>query len=140
MVLPTHSLISFIPGKNNSAIVSIKKDTDEDSFDALVDFFDTNFNRNGKNMQWFIKSSEADELCKAVDEIMQEMDQDESDDELIQEALARRFKSQSSGKRIEDEHVEDSEDEDVISLCRRVRHMYTLINDLAKRIQALEQK
>jgi hypothetical protein len=129
-MLPTHSLLTFIPAKSGQkALVHIKKEVDDDTYNLLVDFFDENFKRNGKASQWVIKASEAKDLCLEVEKIL---DEEESDDELIQEALARRFKSQSSGKHIDKETVDDSEDEDVISLSRRLRHIYTMLDKINK--------
>jgi len=129
-MLPTHSLLTFIPAKTGqNALVQIKKEVDDDTYNLLVDFFDENLKRNGKASQWIIKSNEAKDLCLEVEKIL---DEEESDDELIQEALARRFKSQSSGKHIEKETVDDSEDEDVISLSRRLRHIYTVLDKINK--------
>jgi hypothetical protein len=136
--LPTHSLVSFVMVNKSSsnAIVSIKKEVDDDTYDIIAEFFDDNLKRNSSKVsnQWLIKADEAHDICGEIDKLIEEADnrEDESDDELIQEALARRFHSESSGKVIEQESVDDSEDEDVISLSRRLRHLY-------KRIQQLER-
>lgn len=120
-------------------LAHIKKDVDDDTYRIIAQFLDENFKRNGKNPQWFVKASEANDLCQAVDDIINDIDQDESDDELIRETLARRFKSQSSGKVIEENNVEDSEDEDVVSLSRRIRFLYRVIDKLKGRIEELEK-
>lgn len=138
-MLPQHKILNFVASKQGSTVLAhIKKDVDDDTYRIISQFLDENFKRNGKNPQWFVKSNEADDLCQAVDDIINDIDQDESDDELIRETLARRFKSQSSGKTIEDEKLEDSEDEDVVSLSRRLRHMYRLVKQLEARIASLE--
>lgn len=140
-MLPQHNILSFVSSKQGvNVLVHIKKDVDDETYRVISQFLDENFKRNGKNPQWFVKSSEADDLCQAVDDIINDIDQDESDDELIRETLARRFKSQSSGKHIEDESLEDSEDECVISLSRRIRHLYKLTQQLQARIAQLEAR
>ena len=142
MVLPTHSAISFIPHKSGAhVLVTIKKDTDPEDADMLIEFLDENFKRNGKTSnQWIVKSDEVEDLVNAIDDVLSGANEDESDDELIQEALARRFKSQSSGKHIEEDNVNDSEDEDVISLCRRMRHLYKVIGALKQQVTTLQEQ
>lgn len=58
-----------------------------------------------------------------------------TDDEMIQKVLARRLKSESTQDEIQDENISDSENEDVLSLCRRIRHLYREINDLKQVIK-----
>lgn len=62
-----------------------------------------------------------------------------SDDELIQLALARKMKSESSQKEIDDEEIKDSDEEDAVSYSRRLRHVYKVLADYRKRIVQLEQ-
>lgn len=134
-MLPTHDIIVFNPTKSSGlSLVSVKKEVDDELFNILSSFFDDNFKRNGKNSQWFVKTEDAAALCHQIDKMVEDIDdeEDESDDELIQEALARRFKSESSGKVIEEHTLEDSEDEDVISLSRRIRHLYKVIDELKR--------
>ena len=61
-----------------------------------------------------------------------------SDDEMIQAVLARKMKSESSGKHIEEETVADSDEEDLVSACRRFRHIYAELGRLKARIAELE--
>jgi hypothetical protein len=56
-----------------------------------------------------------------------------TDDELIQKVLARRFMSSSDQQEIELETIEDSENEDVISLSRRLRYLYKQIKELKEK-------
>ena len=139
-MLPTHAHLTFVAGKSNgNAIVSIRKDVDDDTADVIEEFFDKHFKRNGKFLQWIIKADEAHDICVEVDRVIEEFDneEDESDDELIQEALKRRYKSKSTGKVIADEEVEDSDVEHVTSVCRRLRHIYAQHNVLLKMIMQL---
>lgn len=140
-MLPNHSILTFVSAKSSgNALVHIKKEVDDETYNIVSQFLDDNFKRNGKNAQWIIKADESDDLCSAVDDILNDMEQDGSDDELIQEALARRFKSESSGKHIEEDKVDDSEDEDVVSICRRLRHLYNLVKKQEARIADLEAR
>lgn len=141
-MLPSHPILSFVASKNkHTALVSIKKDVDKETYQVMCQFLDENFKRNGDNRQWLVKSEEVDELCNEVDNIVDQLDNpdEESDDELIQEALARRFKSESSLKSIDETEVNDSEDEDVISLCRRMRGLYRTIEGLKKEVEELKR-
>ena len=101
-MLPKHSILNFASLSKNSenALCSIRDDLDDDaSYGVLVGFMDDNFKRNKKDKEeWLVKIKEIDALCFEVEDIMKDLDneEDEEDDELIQEALARRFKSQSS--------------------------------------------
>jgi len=148
-MLPNHAYISFTNIKNSpNAIVSIRKETDDDTYECISEFFDDNFKRNGKHSQWLVKADEAHGICTEVDRLIEEMDneEDESDDELIQEALSRRYKTASEGKVDTRELVEDSEDEHIIGLSRRLRHIYAqlatitkALTDLTSRVEYLEQ-
>ena len=149
-MLPNHAYLHFTPAKNNgTAVVSVHKETDDDTFDILAEFLDTNFKRIGKSHQWALRADEAHELCAEVDKLLEDVDneEDESDDELIQEAIARRFKTSSEQKVDDREHVDDSEDEHIIGLSRRLRHIYaklkaqqTMIDELMSRIEYLETR
>ena len=143
-MFPEHDLVKFLPSKTapkGYCVLSLKADIPDDVFNYLGSFMEDNFKRVSKDVsQWYVKSDECEAILASIDENLEpEEDQEESDDELIQEALARRFKSESSGKSIVDDKVEDSEDEDVVSVSRRMRHLYTQIQDLTKRVGELER-
>ena len=61
-----------------------------------------------------------------------------TDDEMVQKVLARRLKSESTQDEIPEENISDSENEDVLSVCRRLRHMYREINSLKEEIKQLK--
>lgn len=63
-----------------------------------------------------------------------------TDDELIQKALTRRLMSESTQKEIDADRVDDSELEDVVSVCRRFRFLYREIKMLKQRIAELEKR
>jgi hypothetical protein len=88
-----------------------------------------------------IKSVDKKDNKKVDDEnedITDTSESSDTDDELIQKTLTRRLTSQSKGYEIDDDHVSDSEMEDVISLGRRFRAVYKVIKNLAKRLEKIE--
>jgi hypothetical protein len=146
-VLPTHSVLHFVtPNKPKfvSVFVQIKKEIDDETFEIISKFLDDNFKRAPKSkqiLQWTVDVNLANELCHEIDKIIQELnnEESESDDEFIQTALARRYKSQSEGKIIK-ENIDDSEAEEMIDICRRYRFMHQWIYELQERVSALEKQ
>lgn len=74
------------------------------------------------------------------DEEIEEVEEDEensesSDDELIQEVLQRRLKSESENLIIEEDKIDNSDDEDVISLSRRLRFIYKELQELKSNLK-----
>lgn len=74
------------------------------------------------------------------DRHVSEESDDDSEDELIQNVLARRVMSESSHKSITIEDIENSDDEDVVSYARRLRHIYTVIKNQRDKIAMLEEQ
>lgn len=64
----------------------------------------------------------------------------DTDDELIQSVLARRLMSESSRKCIEEEDVENSDLEDVVTSMRRFRHIYSELKKLRSKVADLENQ
>ena len=130
--------LQFVAVKDSSnSLVSLKKDLDETIEDILTDFLNHNFKRS--KSAWTVKTAEIKDICEEIENILaapessnSSEEEDEEDDELIQEVLKRRFKNESSGKVIEEDQIVDSEDEDVISLARRIRHLYAKLSDKKK--------
>lgn len=128
--------LQFVAVKDSSnSLVSLKKDLDETIEDILTDFLNHNFKRSKSS--WTVKTAEIKDICEEIEGILATPEsgtssEEEEDDELIQEVLKRRFKNESSGKVIEDDKIVDSEDEDVISLARRIRHLYAKLSDKKK--------
>lgn len=93
-----------------------------------------------------LTGDELRKLIKQLDEVVKSHETESSDessddeDETIQRVLARRIKSQSSQKSIEEENISDSENEDVISHSRRFRHLYSEIKSLKTKINSLIEK
>ena len=139
-----HSYLNFSTPKNipkGTTVVGIHKDIDDDLYELIAGFLDSNFDRIKKDTsQWFIKTEDIEQVCNAIDNYIDEQTEEESDDELIQEALKRKFKAESEGKVIEDDNVEDSEDECVLSLSRRFRHVLRELSDLKRRVIELEKQ
>jgi len=65
-----------------------------------------------------------------IEEENNEDDSESSDDELIQEVLQRRLKSESENLLIEEDNIQNSDDEDVISLSRRLRYVLKELDKL----------
>ena len=130
--------LQFVAVKDSSnSLVTLKKDLDETIEDILTDFLNHNFKRS--KSAWTVKTAEIKDICEEIENILaapessnSSDEEDEEDDELIQEVLKRRFKNESSGKVIEEDKIVDSEDEDVISLARRIRHLYAKLSDKKK--------
>ena len=130
--------LQFVAVKDSSnSLVTLKKDLDETIEDILTDFLNHNFKRS--KSAWTVKTAEIKDICEEIENILaapessnSSEEEDEEDDELIQEVLKRRFKNESSGKVIEEDKIVDSEDEDVISLARRIRHLYAKLSDKKK--------
>ena len=116
------------------SVLAIKKDVADEEFDCIKTFLDENLDRVKSDVrQWYIKTSDFDNICNAIDEYLEAELESESDDELIQEALARRLKSEAideKDKEIMDETIENSDDEDVKTLSKRLRHLYKVIGEL----------
>lgn len=86
------------------------------------------------------KRSRSRNRDESDDENRSGSDDESSDDELIRAVLARKMKSESSGKSIESETINDSDEEDCVSYSRRLRHIYSVIETLRTRISELEKK
>ena len=85
------------------------------------------------------KTDEKDESKEEEEDSSEESSESsDTDDELIQKTLSRRLTSESKGYEVDDDHVSDSEMEDVISLSRRFRAVYKVVKNLAKRIEKIE--
>lgn len=114
--------------------------------DELDDIINECGSRAKRSHRKYNSSKEkADEECVKSEESRNEEssdssdDSDDTDDEMIKVALARKIMSESSGKSIENDYVNDSNEEDVVSMCRRFRHVYSLLNKMNVRIKTLEQ-
>jgi hypothetical protein len=143
--LPTHPYLTF------------KEYAEDDHFYEiyLVELEDKDLEHNIRSMMnasldsekrekcrcWLLAKKDVTSFIEAVKEIEQEDDKSEdesdstTDDELIQKALARRMKSETSSTVIEDTNISDSEMEDVLSLSRRIRYLMRRISYLEKQLE-----
>ena len=113
-LLNSDLLTSFI-NEVDSVIEEIKKQIEEDSSSS--------------------SSSESSD-CNEEEEVNEITDEDKV---TIQEAFARKHQLKSRGDIIDDETIEESENEDVITMTRRIRFLLREIRSLKERVTLLEQ-
>jgi len=142
-----HPYIYIEPYNKKLCKVSLKKSSNE-----WQDFLDDALDYSKETKSWIIKVDEIAEFKNLLENINEEKlvkeeesssssseeDSDSTDDELIQKTLSRRLKSESRQLEIEEDTVEDSLDEDVISTSRRMRYVLKMLRDLRKRVEQLE--
>jgi hypothetical protein len=141
-----HPYIYIEPYNKKLCKVSLKKSSDE-----WQDFLDDALDYSKETKSWIIKNEEIKEFKNLLDNINEEKlskhdssssssseESDSTDDELIQKTLSRRLKSESKRLLIDEDDVEDSLDEDVISTSRRMRYVLKMLRDLRKRVEHLE--
>jgi len=121
----------------------LKVDLTKEASSTWESFLDESLEYSKEHKCWVLINTEFKdfiELIKNVEnkEEDSESDSDSSDDEMIQKTLSRRLKSESKELEIDENHVSDSELEDVLSVTRRIRGLYKRIRGLEKRIEKLE--
>lgn len=104
-------LKKFNPVKKNDGIIILKKFKNE-----VKEIYNE-----------YLSISNEDDIEHEENE---EDDSESSDDELIQEVLQRRLKSESENLFIEEDNIQNSDDEDVISLSRRLRYVLKELDNL----------
>jgi len=104
-------LKKFNPVKKNDGIIILKKFKNE-----VKEIYNE-----------YLTISNEDDI---EDENNEEDESESSDDELIQEVLQRRLKSESENLLIEEDNIQNSDDEDVISLSRRLRYVLKELDNL----------
>ena len=90
------------------------------------------YERRGNHRYHLLAKSDLNHFLTEIDNVEQgikddddeeeeelEDNEEDTDDELIQQALNRRLKSESTNSSIDEDHVSDSDMEDVISITRR---------------------
>jgi hypothetical protein len=92
-----------------------------------------------KNANYDKRREETDESEVSDSYSESETSDSDMDDEMIQKALARRLTSESKMLDDDREYISDSEMEDMISLCRRIRFLYKSIKSLNERVKQLEK-
>ena len=123
---------SFCFDNNNDDLDNKDKSTQE-SDDNKHKNEDHNHNKNEDHNH---NKNEDHNHNKDKEESSEESDDESStDDELIQKVLARRLMSESTQDIIDNDLIEDSENEDVISLSRRLRHLYKEFNSIKNQLK-----
>ncbi len=122
--------------------VVIDKKISKELYDFLDEFCSQGCKQGKKG--WLLKRVEADRFLSAVEtavfdfenpsEPESESSESDTDDECIQQVLARRLVSESTMDVIDDDNIEDSEMEDVVSLCRRTRGIYKVLRDIRENL------
>jgi hypothetical protein len=117
-------------------LVEIKDHVSKRLYDYIDDWCEENCRDSKKG--WLAKRTEQSDFLSAVEKAVKKFEtepekQDSSsdsdtDDESIQKVLCRRLKTHSKQDIINSTHISDSEEEDVISLCRRMRAIYKQLN------------
>jgi hypothetical protein len=135
-VFPKYNLYKLKNSNTLSNHSSFSFDDQEDSSDQKDNEQKSSLNSKDNNKD----DNKDDNKDNNKDDNKDEEDEDEeedtsTDDELIQKVLARRFMSESTQDIIDNSLIEDSENEDVISLCRRLRHIYKELNNIKNQVK-----
>jgi hypothetical protein len=121
-----------------------EEESDEDSIQKHTtnDYVSERSDNRKKHYSDNLETKEAREYSrdKRYEEDSEDDESSSEDDELIQTVLARRLKSESSQKSIQEEDIENSDNEDCISYSRRLRHIYDVIKKQREQISLLENK
>lgn len=105
------------------------------SFDDQDDTSSLHEQENSSKDEQKSHNSSKDQQKSKENKEEEEEEDTSTDDELIQKVLARRFMSESTQDTIDNSLIEDSENEDVISLCRRLRHIYKELNNIKNQVK-----
>lgn len=101
---------------------------------------------------YFLKKKEINEFLGAIADVLrdfnngkdssssEESDEESTDDEMIQKALARRFKYKSSLTEIEEGNISESQTEESVSLSRRLRAIYRRLATIEARLARIEKQ
>jgi hypothetical protein len=118
-----------------------------DASDKWMSFLDDALEYDSDNRCWIVNTDEINSFVELIENVSEDVsgseyssEEESTDDELVQKTLERRLKSSSKQYEIEDDHVSDSELEDVIAISRRLRFLYKTISNLSKRVDKLESK
>jgi len=132
-----HKYVSIEPLNKKFLKVTLKEDDKH-----WEEFLDESLEYSKEHKCWVLIHNEIKdfvELINNVDEESGSSESDSTDDELIKKTLTRRLTSESKQLVIDKDAVEDSQDEDVLSVTRRIRGLYRRIRELEKRCDALEK-
>ena len=132
-----HEYVSIEPFNKKFLKVTLKS---EDKH--WEEFLDESLEYSKEHKCWVLVHNELKDFIELINNADDESDSSESDstdDELIKKTLTRRLTSESKQIVIDKETIEDSLDEDVLSVTRRLRGLYKRIRELEKRCDALER-
>ena len=140
---PYHPMLHIIPCNKGMYHVYLNSgiDFNGELYDKMEDLFEKNFGYKDEPLKW--SRSKCEDIIQKMNTLLQSYDpneeeiedeseedsEDENNEETIQQVLARRLKSESTNELITEEEILDSEDEDVISLARRIRYIYSKLKD-----------
>ena len=132
-----HEHVSIEPLNKKFLKVTLKSDDKH-----WEEFLDESIEYSKEHKCWVLVHNELKdfvELINNADDESESSESDSTDDELIKKTLTRRLTSESKQLVIDKETIEDSLDEDVLSVTRRLRGLYKRIRELEKRCDALEK-
>lgn len=144
---PSHPMLHIIPCNKGMYHVYLNSGIDFNGnlYDKMEELFEKNFGYKDEPLKW--SRDKCETMIHKINELLQKHDpnddfsdeegtdsegdsgEEEDNEETIQQVLARRLKSESTRDIIQEEEIENSEDEDVISLSRRLRHIYSILKD-----------
>lgn len=145
--LPSHTYLTFKEYAEDDKFYEIylndiaDKDLEHDIRCMMNASLDSE--KRDKHRCWLLSKKDVNNFFEAIEELEKEDRKEEesdsssdssTDDELIQKALARRMKSESSSTVIEEYNISDSEMEDVLSLSRRLRYVLKRLDYLEKQL------
>ena len=119
----------------------LKVDLTKEASSTWENFLDESLEYSKEHKCWVLINTEFKDFVELVKNVENKESSDESessDDEMIQKTLSRRLKSESKQLEIDENHVSDSELEDVLSVTRRIRGLYKRVRALEKRIEKIE--
>ncbi len=132
-----HKYVSIEPLNKKFLKVTLKEDDKH-----WEEFLDESLEYSKEHKCWVLIHNEIKDFVELINNVDDESGSSESestDDELIKKTLTRRLTSESKQLVIDKDAVEDSQDEDVLSVTRRIRGLYRRIRELEKRCDALEK-
>jgi hypothetical protein len=130
-IFPKYNLYKLKNSNTLSNKSSFCFDNNEDDLDNK----DTNKDKSTQESDDDIKDKNEDNNKDKEESSEESDDSSSTDDELIQKVLARRLMSESTQDIIDNDLIEDSENEDVISLSRRLRHLYKEFNTIKNQLK-----
>jgi hypothetical protein len=150
---PSHPMLHIIPCSKDNYHIYLNSgiDFNGELYDKLENLFKDGFGSKSEPLKY--NRQKLNSLITDMNKIIQSYDpedepedssgsSDDDDDkdniETIQKVLARRLKSTSSQKTIEEYHISDSEEEDMIKHSRRLRFLLKEVKQMKDEITNLK--